>query len=613
MYIKKVTKRNGTTNKKYEYIHLVENIRTEKGPRQRLILNLGKIDVAPDQFKELANCIEGMLTGQKELFSSSEDILNIAAGAFSKILKKRENKKDAPVEKKDAPVDLKTIDINSLNEIKSRSIGAEYICHSYWKKLGIDKFLKSNGFSDDQVTLAETVVLGRLISPGSERHTYAWANELSGIYELSGTPVHHYCERSFYRVSERLYEFKNELEQYLNMSEKDLFSLKEKFCFFDLTNTFLEGEANLNSNAKYGRSKEKRSDCKLLTLALIVDENGFAKYSRFYSGSQSEPSTMEEMISEMSKANPHLTKNKTVLMDAGIATDKNIQFLKNKGFHYILVNRGKSPFVEEDLENLKTIRENESNETEVAVTSKIENGETFILCKSTGKEKKEEAMKNRVEMLFLERIAHLQAGLSQKRRMKKYTNIVEAVGRIREKYSSISKLYDINVFAENDNLEKNAVKIELVKRDENRDAKTKNGCYILRTDRNDLTEKEIWETYCMLTKIENSFRTLKSSLGLRPVFHQKKESSNAHMFISVIAYHILHAIEHTLKLNGDNRSWKTIRDIMTTHRHIQIEFDEYKNEKKVERKFISKCSIAENSHRIIYKKLGLKFSPGLIT
>ena len=75
MYIKKVTKSNGTTNKKYEYIHLVENIRTENGPRQRLILNLGKIDVAPDQFKELANCIEGMLTGQKELFFTQRKVL----------------------------------------------------------------------------------------------------------------------------------------------------------------------------------------------------------------------------------------------------------------------------------------------------------------------------------------------------------------------------------------------------------------------------------------------------------------------------------------------------------------------------------------------------------
>ena len=117
-------------------------------------------------------------------------------------------------------------------------------------------------------------------------------------------------------------------------------------------------------------------------------------------------------------------------------------------------------------------------------------------------------------------------------------------------------------------------------------------------------------TVC-LPKIENSFRTLKSSLGLRPIFHQKEDSSDAHMFISVIAYHIMHAIEYTLKLNGDNRSWKTIRDIMSNHRYIQLEFDEYENGEKVGHKFISKCSVAESSHRMIYKKLGLKNTPKL--
>lgn len=612
MYIKKITKRNGSTDKKYTYLHLVESIRTENGPRQRLVLNLGKLDIQEVHYKELANSIEGLLTGQESLLTPNEKLSGYASEAVEKILKKQNRTTNTP-EKESAPIDIKSVDIHSLNEIKSRSIGAEYICHSFWEKLGINNFLSSQGLSKDQISLAETVVLGRLISPGSELHTYTWATQQSGVYELSGPPVHHYSERSFYRAAEMLYSCKDKLEQHLNIAEKELFSLNESLCLFDLTNTFLEGEAKGNSNAKHGRSKEKRSDCKLLTLALIVDENGFAKYSKLYPGNQAEPTTMQTMISEMSTANPHLINNKTVLMDAGIASEENIQYLKDNGFHYIVVNKGKSPFDAGKLDDVVTIRENKSGEKEMAVISEKRDGETFLLCWSAGRNKKEDAMQSRVESLFLERIAYLQEGLQIKRRMKKYTKIVETIGRLREKYASISKMYDITVFAENNDLNKNVERIEITKRDLKGDAKAENGCYILRTDREDLDDTEIWETYCMLTRVENSFRTLKSSLGLRPLYHQNETSSNAHMFISVIAYHILHSIEYTLKLSGDTRSWEKIRDIMSTHRHILLEYDEYNNAEKIDHHFISKCSLAESSHRDIYKKLGLKPTPTLRT
>jgi len=590
----------------------VESIRTENGPRQRLVLNLGNLEIQKTEYKELANCIEGLLTGQENLLTPNEELSGYASEAVEKILKKQ-NRATKKVEKESTPKEIKSIDVNSINEIKSRSIGAEYIAHSFWQKLEIDTFLSSKGLSNDQISLAETIVLGRLISPGSELHTHAWATQQSGIYELSGTPVRHYSERSFYRASEMLYSFKDELEQHLNIAEKELFSLNESFCLFDLTNTFLEGEAKSNSNAKHGRSKEKRSDCKLLTLALIVDENGFAKYSKLYPGNQAEPATMQTMIAEMSKANPHLIKNKTVLMDAGIASEENLQYLKDNGFRYIIVNKGKSPFDADKLDEVKTIRENKNGDAEVAVISEKRDGETFLLYWSAGRKKKEDAMQNRIESLFLERVAYLQEGLNKKRRMKKYPKIVEAIGRLREKYASISKMYEITIFAEESDLNKNVERIEITKRKLKRDAKTENGCYILRTDREDLDDKEIWETYCMLTRVENSFRTLKSSLGLRPIYHQKDTSSNAHMFISVIAYHILHSIEYTLKQNGDSRSWEKIRDTMSTHRHILLEYDEYKNSEKIDHHFISKCSLAESSHREIYKKLGLKPTPPLRT
>jgi len=330
MYIKKVTKAAKTSSKKkYTYLHLVENIRTDKGPRQRLILNLGTLNIAPEDYKELANCIDGMLNGQQNLFSPSECIVKHATSAVTKILEKNVKYTDTPSydSASSEVAEVKPIDINSLKVSRSRSIGAEYVCHHFFVKLKIKKCLENAMLSEDQISIIEAIVLGRLISPGSERHTKNWADERSAVYELSKHPFRHSLS-SFYRAANNLYSCKESLEKTLNYHERELFSLTESMCFFDLTNTFLEGEAKKNPKATRGRSKEKRSDCKLLTLALIVDEQGFAKYSHLYPGNQYEGHTLKEMIDEMVRINPTLSRDRTIVIDAGIATKENIAYLK---------------------------------------------------------------------------------------------------------------------------------------------------------------------------------------------------------------------------------------------------------------------------------------------
>lgn len=615
MYIKEVKKRNGKTDKMYKYLHLVETIRTEKGPRQRLILNLGVLDISPEHYKDLANAIEGMLTGQTSLFDNQPPIINeYAQEATSKILTKKSNKKAASDNNQETEQEeTEKVNVNSVKISKSRSIGAEHVCHSYWKRLEIDKFLEEETeISKSLHPLIESLVLGRLISPGSELHTYQWAEKRSGIYDLLKTPAR-YSSRSYYRAADKLYAYKKELESHLNKREKTLFSLNEKLCFFDLTNTFLEGEANGNSKAKRGHSKEKRSDCKLLTLALIVDEDGFAKHSHLYKGNQYEAYTLPEMISDLVKENPMSSNDRTVVMDTGIATDENISYLKGNGFHYIVVNKGSSIFDDKDIEDLKAIRVNKDNDVEVEITRKEKGDEVFVLCRSEGRRKKEEAIRNRQEDLFIKRIEYLREGLNKKGRMKNFTKITESIGRLREKYPKASKSFDITVEPENVNKEThklNALNIEINRKEPSIDIKNNDGFYVLKSDRIELEDEEIWETYVMLTRIENSFRTIKSSLGLRPVFHQKDDTSDAHMFISVIAYHILHAIEYTMKQNGDHRSWATLRDSLSTHQFVTMEYDKYnETDNKKEHKYINMCTNPEQEHLDIYKKLSIEKTP----
>jgi transposase len=612
MYIKKVKKQNPGTTKAYEYLHLVENVRTEKGPRQRLILNLGSIDVPPEKYKELANCIEAMLAGEQALFSPDPMIESHARQAVRDIVKKRSEEQSLTrtlVSQTDQALDYQKVNVASIEVAEPRSLGPEYVCHSIWKELGINDLLLSQGVSPHSLPIIETLVLGRLIFPASERQTWEWAQRRSAIYELAGTPLKGSLN-SFYRATDTVFQYKDAIEAHLSKREKELFSLPETLCLFDLTNTHFEGRALGNPKAKFGHSKQKRSDCKLLTLALIIDELGFTKYSHLYPGNQQETKTLAEMIESLVALRPDLAKNRTVIMDAGIATEDNLAWLRKNQFHYIVVHRGRSDFAPEDTEKMKIIRKD--GEYTVEVCRKEKEAEVLLLCRSTGRIEKDRGIRNRQEQLFVERLEYYRSGLSKKGHTKVYSKVVELIGRLREKYPKASKVFDVEVVV--DNPAASTVK-SLIAKDITWKKKAAfeqhealDGCYVLRTDRADLGDKEIWQTYVMLTRIERAFRSLKSSLGLRPNFHQIERRADAHLFISVLAYHILHIIEHRLRQHGDHRCWQTICQVLSTHQRMTIEYD-VKEQQDIRRCHLRICSRPETEQSMIYYRLGLSGMP----
>jgi len=180
-----------------------------------------------------------------------------------------------------------------------------------------------------------------------------------------------------------------------------------------------------------------------MTLALIIDEMGFPKYSKLYPGNQYEGHTLEEMLESLISLRPDLAKDRTVIMDAGIATEDNVKYLKEKQFHYIVVKRGKSVFSPSDTEHMEVIRQDDNYKVEVK--RKQEDNEAFLLCKSTGRQKKESAIRTRQENLFLERLGYCLDGLTKKGCTKSYPKVIEKVGRLREQYPKASKVYDLDV------------------------------------------------------------------------------------------------------------------------------------------------------------------------
>jgi transposase len=608
MYVKKVRKRNGKTNKIYEYIHLVENIRTEKGPRQRLVLNLGNLDIYSTQYKAFAKRVEDILTGQRSFIELDTGLEKQAHAAAEKIFRKQAREIG-----EEAETDYQSVDVNSLESQTHRSIGPEYVCHAIWEELGLNDFFARRGVTRHVLPLMEALVVGRLVDPGSERYTKGWVERRSALYELAGSPLRPSLN-SYYRAGDRLYGLKEELEKHLSGVERDLFSLTERMYFFDLTNSYFEGKGAKNPKAAWGRSKEKRNDCKLVALGLIIDECGFSKYSELFAGNQFEGETLEGMIRELECQLPDTVRDKTVVVDAGIATEENIGWLKEKGYHYVVVNRGNPPF-EGEYEGMEVIREDEGKGIRLEVKRYEHEGEVYVLCRSEQKVVKERSMRTRVEQLFVERLEYHRKGLRLPNRTKKYGKVVELVGRLREKYPRASKLYRVEVIPEGGKAadDPSLVAVDIVWKEKAglyEEETGREGSYVLRTDRVDLSDKEIWETYNMLRQIEYAFKSMKSSLGLRPNFHQVEGRVDTHMFISVLAYHLLHIIEYRLRQKGDHRSWRTIRTVLKTHERLTIGYKQREGgDGAVRQQYVRINSTVEPEHMEIYRKLGLLGKP----
>lgn len=593
MFIATVAQKNKYGKKSYEYQHLLESVRTDNGPRQKFLLNLGKLDLPKEEWPLLAKRIDDLVRGQRNFFSGSVEIERLASHYAQKFLRRYEAEYDKLDEKK-----YESIDLNSLENDQVRTIGAEYVGLSYLKKLRIDQCLRECGFTKREVEVAVLLIIGRMVSPGSERHIYHWSRKVSGLDDLLGANFGELSLNTLYSVCDKIYKNKDYIDNHLRQRERDLFDLKEKIVLYDLTNTFLEGLAFRNRKAKFGRSKERRSDCRLLTLGLVIDGKGFPKTSKVFAGNQSEPKSLLEMIDTLREADPielNLSDKPTIVIDAGIATEENLAELKGS-YHYIAVSRKKIKLSESD--DFILIQKDKKNKVEAKrITHK---GEVFLYCKSQNKKKKEKSMQSRLEQLFEDNLKHMAESIHKKGCTKDYQKVCERIGRLKEKYSRIARYYQV-VVEEKDGLA-NKISWEYIK---DQSDERFSGSYYLRTDREDLSEKQIWDIYTMLNEIEGTFRSMKSELEIQPNYHQRETRSDAHIFITVFAYHILHSIRTRLKQVGINYRWETIRKWLSTHSRVTNRM----RNKKGKTIYIRKCSNPEYFHQTIYDGLNLDYIP----
>jgi transposase len=289
-----------------------------------------------------------------------------------------------------------------------------------------------------------------------------------------------------------------------------------------------------------------------------------------------------------------------IVMDAGISSEDNIKVVKDKGYKYIVVKRGGiPPEIDQNAPFEDIIKEDAKKGIKIEAKKYHISDEIYLYCKSSKKEVKEKSMVGKIEGIFLENIKNLIESI-KKGTIKTIDKINQKIGRIKEKYSRISQYYDIEVKCN----EKSEIDLNYNKNEEK--IKKVEGTYILRTNRTELSSEDIWNIYRTLTTIESSFKCLKSELGIRPNFHQKGARAEGHIFISILAYHLLHGIETKLKDKKDYRTWETIRDILSTHTRLTISMKSSNEEKGYHYRL---CVSPEPEHKKIYENLSLNEIP----
>ena len=608
MFIRKVQKKNEGSLKRYTYYRLVESYRSTAGkPRQRMVLSLGTLDgLAPGKHKLLADRIEALLLGQPEMFPENADsqVDALAAGFYREILQTGDHPWPAPSRPKApemAERDLVEVDMNTLQHEDVREVGSEWLCKQVLDSTGLAGLLEGVGIRGEALANCLIAALSRLAHPASELATQAWLRDRTALTELCGMRDSHVTRHHLYKASCRLYEHKDLIEKHLSQHSRDLFSLDDKIILFDLTNTYFEGRMSGSEKAAHGRSKEKRSDARLISLALIADHLGFPKCSRLYAGNIGEPGTLKEVLAQLT---PLLEgeRKPVVVIDAGIATAENLALLKELGYDYLCVSRTKVRDYDASTEDA-TVLENKQGDriTVKDLPADKETGDRLLYVRSPLKAKKDAAIKDKRTLRFEADMEAAKAALSKKTGTKALDKVHQRIGRIKERHSSVAKDYRIEVVPAKD-------KPEAADITWSRAADIKSpdqGVYFLRTSRQDLSPEAVWRMYSTLTEIESAFRTLKTDLSIRPVHHQTDKNIEAHLFLGILAYHVVAIIRHTLKQHGIRHSWRKILSIMDSQKLVTTTFVDAKGQ----RRFIRQCSRPTAKAKEIYDALGLKHQP----
>lgn len=562
MFLKIAYKRKKATGEEEKTYRLVESYRYMDRVRHETILHLGKLEEleTPEQKRDMAIRINTLMRQhhrkEMDLFKHEEPLVEkLAQKFFKEILEKQ---------RIDSPSDNSrlVIDETSIKNKDVREVGTEWLCKQALDQLGLCSFLQHQGWDEEKIQLSYTHIISRCAYPASELRTSEWIRQNSSVCELTGYPIKKITKDKLYHITKELYSVKDALERHLSYRTNELFDLGDEVILYDLTNTYYEGAMRSSQLAKFGRSKEKRSDAKLVVLALVVNLEGFIKYSQIFEGNMADSTSLQKLIEDLSARTSSTQRKPTIVMDAGIATKKNLELLKTKGFEYMCVARSSLNKYTINPKSDPVQITDKKNQPLTLQKVKVEDStDTWLLVHSEAKAVKESGMNSRFSQRFEQGLANIKASLTKKSGIKKQEKVSERIGRLKAKYPSMNKYYDIQL-----DIDRKGIVTEISWQQKTVDKKE--GHYLLRTTLDEKQEATQWAVYNAIRNIESSFRCLKNDLDLRPIFHKTDEASMAHLHLGILAYWTVNTLRHQLKAKGIQNEWTDIKRVMDTQKLV---------------------------------------------
>jgi transposase len=615
MFIRQTRTNSKITGEGYFTFRLVRGERVAGKVRQITILNLGRnFALAQEHWPMLCSRLEQLLNPQSLLCSlNCPDKIERLAQRYYKQLIERAPMQAPPVggassaapTSENVPAstvvaggtDIQSVDVATLELSEPRAVGVEHVALHAIEQLGLVDKLTQLGINGVGRACILGNLIGRMAQPASELATWGWLQANSALGELLDVDFYALSHMRLYRASDMLMRQREAIESHVFGAVTQLFSLEETVTLYDLTNTYFEGQGQFNEKAQRGHSKENRTDCPLVTLGLVLDGSGFVRRSKTFEGNVSEGPTLQVMLSGLKAPQGAL-----VIMDAGIATQANIDWLIQNQYRYLVVRRGGSRQFDDGV---AVATQSACGQTVRLQKCLSEDGtELELYCHSSGRQAKETAMTERFCKAFEAGLQKMADGLTTPRGEKNSQKLLVRIGRLKQKSRGASQHYTVEL--KSDESGNTAVALTWKQELVAGTMATHPGVYCLRTNLLDWDEQRLWQTYSTLTDIESVFRSLKGELGLRPIFHQKEGRTDGHLFITVLAYQCVQVIRKTLKEHGINDSWATLRNTMSVQQRVTVSMQRTDGRTVHVRKYTK----AEPALLQIYQALGISASPG---
>lgn len=530
MYLRHTTRRKN--GKAHTYWLLVQSVREGGRVRQRVVATLGSLDA---RGRAKAKALASHLTGRR-----------VEPSLF---------------EPPETQRDTARVRIGKVRVERARKFGNVYLGWVLWKSLQLDELLTSvvdAGREDIAWSeLAAILVICRLCEPSSELHIAEQLFRCTALDNILGVPEEKINDDRLYRALDHLLPHKDAIEKHLKNRLGEMFGITYDLLLYDVTSTYFEGLAEGIPGAQRGYSRDHRPDCKQVCIALVVTKEGIPLSYEVFEGNRTDVTTVEEMVKTMEEK--FGVADRVWVMDRGMASEKNIAWLREGGRKYVIgavkTEMGKFEANLLDQKDWKTIRDG----VEVKQCEGPDGKETFVLCRSTHRKEKDHAIVERFSKKLDKRLKSLQNRLAQAKRKVDRAGVERQIGRILEQCSRVFGKYVISVKETNECasglqliIQEQAQWTEWVSLSE--------GCYLLRSNITHWSEEDLWHSYIQLTQAESAFRIQKSELSIRPIWHQRQDRVHAHIFVCFLAYVLWKTLEQWQQRAGLGNSPRTLLD-----------------------------------------------------